>query len=352
MKHEHQDSQENILVIGPSWVGDMVMAQALFIRLKVNYNNSRISVMAPDWTRPLLDRMPEVDNTISLPFKRGKLNFLARRALGKSLKTENFTSAIVLPNSFKSALIPFYAAIPRRIGWRGELRDILLTDCRKLDKSKFPLMVQRFTALADPVTDQPLLPIANPRLHTDPANVTLTLEEFALQPGEKILALCPGAEFGKAKQWPAEYYAAASNSLIAAGWEVWIFGSVNDTDIAQAILANIQPEYRASCVSLAGKTSLAQAIDLMSLADAVISNDSGLMHIASALDKPVVALYGSTSSDFTPPLTERVKLLATDIECRPCFKRDCPYGHLRCLTELKPAEAISAINELTTSEQD
>ncbi|NQV69256.1 MAG: lipopolysaccharide heptosyltransferase II [Pseudohongiella sp.] len=352
MKHVQQASQENILVIGPSWVGDMVMAQSLFMQLKKDYKNSRLSVMAPEWTRPLLDRMPEVESSIGLPLRRGKLNFLARRALGKSLKAENFTRAIVLPNSFKSALIPFYADIPRRIAWRGEWRNLLLTDFGKLNKEKFPLMVQRFAALADPGFEEPLRAIAKPRLHSDPVTVAATLEQFELQRSGKILAICPGAEFGKAKQWPAAHYASACNSLIAEGWKVWIFGSSNDKAIAQAILADIEPVHRKSCVSLAGRTSLAQAIDIMSATDAAISNDSGLMHIAAALDKPVVALYGSTSPDFTPPLADRVRLLATDIECRPCFKRDCPYGHLRCLTELEPVRAVTAIHELTATEQE
>ena len=350
MKQEQQDSQEKILVIGPSWVGDMVMAQSLFIGLKNRYKNSQLAVMAPDWTRPLLERMPEVDKAISFPFKQGKLNFLARRALGKSLKVHNFTNAIVLPNSFKSALIPFYAEIPRRIGWRGEWRNSLLTDCRKLDKDRFPLMVQRFAALAEPASGEPPFPIARPGLLTDPVQVAISLKALGLQADPKILAICPGAEFGASKQWPAEHYAATCNALVSKGWKVWIFGSGNDRAVAEAILANIEPEYRTSCVSLAGRTSLAQAIDLMSVTDAAISNDSGLMHIAAALDKPVVALYGSTSSEFTPPLAERVKLLATDIECRPCFKRECPYGHLRCLTELRPDRAIAAINELAPPE--
>ena len=176
MKHGQQANQENILVIGPSWIGDMVMAQ--------------------------------------------------------SLKTENFTRAIVLPNSFKSALIPFYADIPRRIAWRGEWRNLLLTDFGKLNKGKFPLMVRRFSALADSGFDEPLRAIAKPQLHIDPVKVAATLEEFELQSGGKILALCPGAEFGKAKQWPAEHYASACNSLIAEGWKVWIFGSPNDKVIA------------------------------------------------------------------------------------------------------------------------
>lgn len=327
------------------------MAQALFMCLKSAYENCRISVMAPDWTRPLLDRMPEVEKNIGLPLKRGEFNLRARRALGKSLIAENFTTAIVLPNSFKSALIPYYADIPRRIGWRGEWRNMLLSDCGKLNKANFPLMVQRFAALAAPDFEVPLATIPKPRLQSDPVERAATLKRFELHTGGKILAICPGAEFGISKQWPAEHYAETCNSLIAEGWRVWVFGSGNDRAIAQAILAKIEPEHRGSCVSLAGRTSLAEAIDIMSVTDVAISNDSGLMHVAAALGKPVVALYGSTSPDFTPPLADRVKLLSTDIDCRPCFKRECPYGHLRCLTELKPVRAVTAINELITAEQ-
>ncbi|PCJ25451.1 MAG: lipopolysaccharide heptosyltransferase II [SAR86 cluster bacterium] len=347
-----QDSLENILVVGPSWIGDMVMAQSLFIRLKLKHQNCRISVMAPAWTRPLLERMPEVDRSIDFPFKSGELKLLERRALGKSLNSDNFTTAIVLPNSFKSALIPFHAGIPRRIGWRGEWRDMLLTDCRKLNKDKLPLMVQRFSALADSSFENGLPATQKPNLQTDPASVTATLSDFKLEAGSKILAICPGAEFGAAKQWPAKHFASACSTLIADGWKVWIFGSASDKTIAAAIVDNIESKQQQSCVSLAGRTSLAQAIDLMSVASAVISNDSGLMHIAAALDKPVVALYGSTSPDFTPPLADRVRLLTTDIDCRPCFKRDCPFGHLKCLTELEPARATDAVSELIALEKN
>jgi len=346
MEQKIQDSQENILVIGPSWIGDMVMAQSLFRSLKVSYPDCRISVMAPDWTRPLLERMPEVEHSIGLPLKHGELNFAARLAWGKSLRVHQFTMSIVLPNSFKSALIPFHAQIPKRIGWRGEWRNMLLSDCRKLNKEKLPMMVQRFAALAQDVSAKSLPEILKPRLSTDSQTLDKTLAEFGLQGDGKILAVCPGAEFGAAKQWPALHYASVCNALITAGWKVWIFGSCSDMVIAEAILADIEIGYQESCVNLAGRTSLAEAIDLMSATTAAISNDSGLMHIAAALDKPVVALYGSTSPEFTPPLTERVSLLATDIECRPCFKRDCPYGHLKCLTELEPNRAIAALNEM------
>lgn len=344
-----QNSRDNILVVGPAWVGDMVMAQSLFMCLKAEYPDCRISVLAPDWTRPLLDRMPEVERGISLQIGHGELALGQRRALGRSLRQEKFTTAIVLPNSFKSALIPFHAGIPKRVAFKGEWRNMLLSDCRKLDKEALPLMVQRFAALAYPPSIRAPESIPQPRLQSDPANVAAAAQALGLELGGKVLAICPGAEFGEAKQWPVEHFATTCRAKLDEGWRVWIFGSEKDAEVADEILALIPEDQRKLCSSLAGKTSLAQAIDLLSAADAVVSNDSGLMHIAAALAKPVVALYGSTSPDFTPPLAQRSKLLYTDIECRPCFQRVCPLGHKKCLTELEPRLALAAIDELLTT---
>lgn len=334
------------LIIGPSWVGDMVMAQSLFRCLKQQQPQCEIAVMAPDWTRPLLERMPEVKADIPSQLDHGELQLGKRRRLGIELREQGFTHAIVLPNSFKSALIPFHARIPNRIGWMGEWRRPLLNDCRKLKPDNFPRMVERFAALAFPSSPTPPADIPPPRLEVDADSIADTIERFGLNLGSKVLAVCAGAEFGVAKQWPAEHYAALVNALIAEGWQAWFFGSKNDGLITESILADVEPAHLEHCRNLAGVTSLGEAIDLLSCADTVVSNDSGLMHVAAALNKPVVALYGSTSPDFTPPLAERVKLLATDIECRPCFKRECPYGHLKCLTELSPALAIDAVKAL------
>ena len=324
----------------------MVMAQALFMSLRQERPQCHITVMAPDWTRPLLARMPEVDESIDAQLGHGELRLVRRLAIGRPLQAIGFTTAIVLPNSFKSALIPFHAGIPRRIGWGGEWRAPLLTDCRRLNKANYPLMVQRFVALAFPACAQPPAVIPNPVLEIDAINASKTLLEFDLHDGAKILGICPGAEFGEAKQWPAQHFAAMCNAVLTDDWQVWIFGSNNDALVAEAILADIETDKIDRCINLTGKTNLAQAIDLMSVTTVVVSNDTGLMHIAAALGKPVAGLYGSTSPDFTPPLTESVKLLATDIECRPCFKRTCPYGHQRCLTELQPARVLEAISQL------
>lgn len=326
------------------------MSQALFMCLKKEEPDSQITVMAPNWTRPLLDRMPEVDHSIDMEIGHGELGLIARRKLGKSLRSSNFTQAIVLPQSFKSALVPFHADIPLRTGWRGEWRNLLLNDCRSPRDAEFPLMVQRFIALAYPERKNPPAEIPTPRLVTDAESTATAISKFCLVIDSKVLAICPGAEFGAAKQWPSEYYAELSNSMLARGWQVWLLGSANDELIAESILADIDNRYLEQFQNLVGRTNLAEAIDLMSLSSTVISNDSGLMHVAAALMKPVVAIYGSTSADFTPPLTKKVKLLTTNIECRPCFKRECPYGHLRCLTELKPELAIASLESFLTKE--
>ena len=344
-----------ILINGPSWVGDMVMAQALFISLQ---NDARalgqslsIDVLAPAWSRPLLERMPQVRKAIDLPFQHGELNLRGRYSLGRSLRKESYDQVIVLPNSFKSALIPLFARVPRRTGWRGEARGLLLNDTRDLDKEAMPLMVQRFVALGRAGNEALPNPLPRPYLVTAQDSVDSAVQVMQLQREQPVLAICPGAEFGDAKQWPAQHYGAISSQLIAKGWQVWIMGSQKDNDVASQILGELSESERHNCHDLTGRTSLAQAIDLMSIAKAVVSNDSGLMHVAAALGRPVVAMYGSSSADFTPPLTDQVQLLSIDIDCRPCFERVCPLGHKRCLVDLSPELALKALAQLVEIEQ-
>ena len=333
-----------ILIIGPSWVGDMVMAQSLLKKLRNQYPAAHITVMAPAWSRALIERMPEADAGMESPFGHGDLKLKARYKLGRQLSGK-FDTAYVLPNSFKSALVPFFAGISRRIGWRGEFRTMLLTDSRKLDAERFPLMVQRFVALALNKDEKPGS-WDSPRLTTDSVKARAAAASHGLEVNERVLALCPGAEFGEAKQWPLEYYARLCDMAVRDGWRVWILGSSNDRATGSRILQAVNGLNRPSCTDLTGKTNLDQAIHLLSLATATVTNDSGLMHIAAAVGSPLVALYGSTSPDFTPPLGDRVKSLTTDISCRPCFKRQCPLGHKRCLTEITPTRVFGSLQSL------
>ena len=385
------------------------MAQALLRRLKRTEPDCEIHMLAPAWTLPVASRMAEVDEVLDLPFRHGELHLRRRWRLGRDLRQAGYSRAYVLPNSFKSALLPFFARIPARIGWVGEARWLLLTDCRRLDPAALPLMVDRFASLAGPYagpkpagqnhspleglsvgsglpakqgrspqlnrwggppTDASCLtptsgesasrqasrwggshsinPEDLPHLNVDEKALATTLTALNLNQPAKLLALCPGAEYGPAKQWPPAHFASVATAFAEQGWAVYLFGSAKDRAATAAVTAAMSPSLRAQCHDLAGRTDLSQAIDLLSLSSAVVSNDSGLMHIAAALGRPLVALYGSTSPDFTPPLTEQVAVLHTDIECRPCFQRQCPYGHLRCLTELQPQRAIAALQKLTS----
>ena len=345
--------QEKILIVGPSWVGDMVMAQSLFKVLRKLYHDCIIDVLAPSWSLPILERMPEVRRGLVMPVGHGALQLKVRYQVGKALRNEKYTWSIVLPNSLKSVLVPCFAKIPKRTGWRGEMRYGWLNDLRPLNEEKYPLMVERFTALAYPVVaeDEKVAGLAkpdcpHPRLIVKADNIELLESSYALDLARPILSLCPGAEFGPAKRWPAAHYAAVAAEKIRQGWQVWIFGSAKDKEIAEAIYGLLESSMQTHCKLLAGETQLAEAVDLMSLSAAVVSNDSGLMHIAAALSLPLVVVYGSTSPSFTPPLSNRVKIVAEPIDCAPCFQRECPLGHLKCLEDLAPQKVIAAIDQL------
>ncbi|MGO0305395.1 lipopolysaccharide heptosyltransferase II [Endozoicomonas acroporae] len=338
------------LIVGPSWVGDMVMAQTLFIALKQQHPDAIIDVLAPAWSLPIIERMPEVRRGIDMPLGHGKLGLKARYQLGKSLRAEGYTHAIALPNSFKSALVPLWANIRHRIGWRGEMRYGLLNDIRKLDKSQYPLMVQRFVALAYPEGASLPEPLPIPALQVNNNTASKVPGRYHLHTDRPILALCPGAEFGPSKQWPTGYYAEVARSLAEQGWQVWLFGSAKDQAVTAEIKNGLPDALQQHCHNMAGETSLADAIDLLSFASAVVSNDSGLMHIAAALNRPLVAVYGSTSPDHTPPMNKNSETLSMKLDCSPCFKRECPLGHMNCMKQLSPDRVLAAIAHLTTDQ--
>ncbi|MEE9452698.1 MAG: lipopolysaccharide heptosyltransferase II [Gammaproteobacteria bacterium] len=335
-------TKKKILIVGPAWIGDMVMAQSLFKVL--HQRGCIIDVVAPPWSFVPLKRMPEVRTAIPLDVPRGKLQLKKRYQLAKELRKESYDQAITLPNSFKSALLPFWAKIPQRTGWRGEMRWGLLNDLRLLDKEKYSRMVERFVALAydkGEAWDKHKFPY--PRLAVDQQSLAKLLEKLELKPQEKpVLALCPGAAFGETKRWPSEYFAELAKKMLAQGWQVWLFGGPGEHAIAEAI----QKLSGGGCINLIGRAPLDDTIDLFSVVKTVVANDSGLMHLACAVDCSVVAIYGSTLPDFAPPLSEQAEMLSIDIDCRPCKKRVCPLVHLKCLRDLKPTRVAAAIEAL------
>lgn len=334
-----KETNNKILVIGPSWVGDMVMAQSLFITLIKQDENCLVDVLAPVWSFPLLKRMPEVSNAFAMPLTHGQLGLYERFKLGQKLRLSQYKQVIVLPNSWKSALVPFFASIPLRTGYVGEMRWGLLNDARKLDKEALTMTVQRFVALGLPPNQKAPHDYPIPELKIDSSKQQEVERKFRLNLSGKVLALCPGAEYGEAKRWPARHYAEVAKQKNSQGWSVWLFGSVKDQFVAEQI--NQLTEN--ACQDFSGKTSLGEAIDLMSLADVVVSNDSGLMHVAAALNKKIIAIYGSSDPRFTPPLNTEAKIIDLELDCSPCFKRECPLGHTRCLFDIHPQQILAHI---------
>lgn len=320
----------------------MIMSQVIFSALREDYPDSEIDVLAPGATLSLVSRMPEIHRGILIDQSHGQIGLGYRFRLGAQLAKNNYDWVIVTPNSLKSALAPFVAGIPLRTGFLGEYRYFLLNDIKLLDKSRLPLMTDRFLALVGK-TSAEMIP---PRLGVDVQSQAAFLARHELATDKPVIGFCPGAEFGDAKKWPEEHYGALAKRLIDEGYRVWIFGSPADQATGDTI-ASIAGQ---DCINLAGRTSILEAIDLLALCHTVVSNDSGLMHVAAAVGSRVIAIYGSTSAAFTPPITEQAEIVSLALDCSPCFKRTCPLGHKDCLNKLMPDQVLKQVQESLTEQ--
>ena len=323
------------LVVGPSWVGDMVMAQALFKFLKSEDPERPVDVLAPAWSLPIVARMPEVRNGIAADTRHGELAIGTRFRLGRRLK-DSYDRAIVLPRSLKSALVPWFAGVPRRTGYRGESRYGLINDMRPFDPDTLDQTVKRYVALG-PLDGSDLPAIPEPALSLSAANQAAAIDRLGLATDRPVIAMMPGAEYGPAKCWPIEHFRSLARDLRDSGYAVWILGSEKDSAAGEPIAVD------SGAVNVCGRTSLEDVIDLLGYAEQAVSNDSGLMHVAAAVGTFVHAIYGSSSPHFTPPLTTRRHVYWLDLECSPCFERECPLEHLRCLREIEPARVRAAV---------
>ena len=335
------------LLIAPQWIGDAVMTQPLLAALRAQ--GQRLTVGALPWVAPVYRAMAEVHRVIEFPFAHGRLQLSERRQLAKSLRGQ-FQRAVICPNSLKSALLPWLAGIEQRIGYRGEARWGLLTHALpnppRHDRGS---MVAHYLALGG----APIAPASEqlrPVLHVQADVRIAVLGSWGLH-ANGYYVFAPGAEYGPAKRWPAPHFAELAGRLDAP---VVLLGSAHEAPLCDEIVRLAQRARAGSCTSLAGRSGLDESLALVAGARAVVSNDSGLMHIAAALGTPQVALFGSSNPRHTPPLssTARVLWLKDDaayippLDCAPCYARSCPLGHTRCLNDLTPQRAVEALATL------
>jgi len=332
-----------VLVVAPSWVGDAILSEPLVARIRQQPGNPIVDVLAPAWCAPVYARMRGVGRIVESTIGHGRLAWPQRRALARSLAEVGYAQAIVLPNSWKSGLIPWLARIPRRTGYVGEMRWGLLNDARALDRKGVPRLVDRFVALSVP-PGEAAPAAASPVLIPDRDNRGAAVRALELNTDRRVAILCPGAEFGPAKRWPPSHFAELAQRLMAEGLSVWLIGSSKDKAATEAVRIAAGESGR-HIHDLAGRTNLGTAIDLISLASVAVSNDSGLMHAAAAVGVPLVALFGSSSPAYTPPMSPAALIAKIEIECSPCFKRECPLGHFKCMRDLHP----SAVYDLSRS---
>ena len=324
-------SGDKLLIVGPAWIGDMVMAQSLYKLLLSRDPGLRIDVIAPPWSKPILDRMPEVNRAIELDVVHGEAALGTRWKLGRRLRGRGYRRAIVLPRSLKAALVPFFAGAPVRTGYRGEWRFALINDARPFDPARLDQTVKRFIVLGMPKDEDELPLPPEPSLRTDRENLRSAVQRLGLTPTAATVAIMPGAEYGPAKRWPADRFGALAARLAGAGSQVWLLGSESERKLGEAVRVASDHD---DVINLCGRTTLADAVDLLGAAAVAVTNDSGLMHVAAAVDTHVISLYGSTTPLFTPPLTGRADILYRHLDCSPCFRRECPLGHFKCMMEL------------------
>ena len=334
-------STTNSLIIAPQWIGDAVMTEPLMRRLSAR--GERLTVGALPWVAPVYRAMPQVAEVIEFPFAHGGLQFKARRRLANELQGR-FDTAYICPNSLKSALLPFLASIPKRVGYLGEARIGLLTHrLKNPPKGQRPPMVAFYSALsgeADIASDRP-------QLQMSASEIDQALQTMGLQRGGYYV-FAPGAEYGPAKRWPAAHYSALARRL---DLPVVLLGSAKEFDLCQEIAAPVNAEQPGKCLNFAGKTSLAHAFGALAAAKNIVSNDSGLMHVAAAFGVPQIAIFGSSSPLHTPPLNPQATVLWLKIDpryqppldCAPCFERECPLGHTRCLVDISASDVLQKI---------
>jgi heptosyltransferase-2 len=328
------NGQPRTLVISPNWIGDAVMAQPLLRQLKHQHPERAIDVLAPPMVAPVWRAVAEVDQVLETPFRHRALQLRERWNYAQVLRARGYADAYVLPNTLKYALIPWLAGIRRRVGYKGEMRYGLVNVMHHDDVPPRP-MVPFYAALAHDPAQPPAPGVPRPRLQVAGDEIAAVCERHRVGAGRALVVFAPGAEFGAAKRWPPRHFGALAQAIVQADpqAQLALLGSPKDRASCDEVVAHAGAA-AANILNLAGATKLDEALALIARAQAVVSNDSGLLHIASGLNRPVVALYGPTDPGHAPPFSDIARSISLRLDCAPCRQRECPLGHHHCMEQM------------------
>ena len=322
------------LVISPNWIGDAVMAQPLLARLKSRHPGRPIDVLAPPAVAPVWRAVAEVDTVLETPFRHKALQLRERWKYAQVLRARGYVDSYVLPNTLKYALIPWLAGIRHRVGYKGEMRYGLVNLMHHDEEPPRP-MVPFYAALAN-APDAPLAPAPRPRLVVPEDRIEAACARLGIAAQGALVAFAPGAEFGQAKRWPPRHFGALARAILEQdrGARIVLLGSPKDRATCEEVIAHAG-DAAASMSNLAGETRLDEAVAIIARCAAVVANDSGLLHIASGLNRPVIALYGPTDPGHAPPFSDIARSLSLRLDCAPCRQRECPLGHHHCMEQME-----------------
>jgi heptosyltransferase-2 len=328
------NGQPRTLVISPNWIGDAVMAQPLLALLKERQPERPIDILTPPSVAPVWHAMAEVSEVLETPFRHRALQLSERWKYARVLRRRGYADAYVLPNTIKYALIPWLAGVPRRVGYKGEMR-YGLVNVMHHDDAGGRSMVPFYAALANDPDQPPPTGLARPRLCVNEDQVAGVCGRVGIGAGRTLVVFAPGAEYGAAKRWPPRYFGELARAISEAEpkAQLALLGSPKDRATCDEVVAHAGEAGR-YILNLAGQTRLPEAVAIIARSTAVVSNDSGLLHIAAALNRKVIGLYGSTNPDYAPPLAEVARSLSLRLACSPCRQRECPLGHHNCMEQM------------------
>ncbi len=337
---------QRILIIAPHWIGDAVMSQPLLDSIKSASPSDRIDVLCTPWVAPIYRACKEVERVIEVDLQHGALQWNLRRSIAKQLKTNSYNFAFVLPNSFKSALIPWMAGIPNRIGYRGELRFGLINHAlNNPSRQARTAMVEHYGNLLQALTKTciPFDKNSQPKLYISDELIQKVRSRLDPLGAQSLYVFAPGAVYGPAKRWPSSHFTELATQILGSDphAQIVILGSKADHSLGHDIQTNAKSAERIH--NWCGSIGLEEAMAVIAQCTQVISNDSGLMHIAAALSIPQIAIFGSSNPLHTPPLSKRAQVIWLELPCSPCYQRTCPLGHLHCLKQIEPQQVYTML---------